>query len=156
MVTCAQSSVFKLRYPFVGLCELATSQFLSCVVEPQNLQDVLTLPHWLQVMKVKYEALTKNRTWLLVPYRGQKLVNCKWVFKTKLKADGSLLKHKARLVAKGFQQSAGLDYGETFSPVVKPTTICLILTLAATYKWPIRHVNNAFLNGYLKEEVFMK
>ncbi|KAK4265765.1 hypothetical protein QN277_026778 [Acacia crassicarpa] len=108
-------------------------------------------------MKEEYEALCRNHTWVLVPHQGQKLVDCKWVFKTKFKSDGSILKHKARLVANGFQQSAGIDYGETFSPVVKPTTILLILTLAVTFRWQIRQldVNNAFLNGYLKEDVFM-
>ncbi|KAK4268343.1 hypothetical protein QN277_025013 [Acacia crassicarpa] len=108
-------------------------------------------------MKTELHALSRNKTWLLVPYRGQKLVDCRWVFKTKFKPDSSVLKHKACLVAKGFQQSAGIDYGETFSPVVKPTTIRLILTLAVTFNWEVRQldVNNAFLNGYLKEEVFM-
>jgi len=95
----------------------------------------------------------------LVPFDGiQKLVDCKWVYKTKFKADGSILKHKARLVAKSFQQVTGVDYTETFSPVVKPTTIHIILRIAVTFNWDVKQldVNNAFLNGYLQEDVFMK
>lgn len=96
---------------------------------------------------------------VLVPFTGtQKLVDSKWIFKTKYQADGSILKHKARLVAKGFQQSPGVDFGETFSPVVKPITVRVILTLAVTFGWEIRQldVNNAFLNGLLRESIYMK
>ena len=85
------------------------------------------------------------------------MVQCKWVFRTKLKADGSLDKHKARLVAKGFQQTPGVDFFETFSPVVKASTICIIFILAVSKGWGIQQIdiNNAFLNGDLHEEVFM-
>ena len=60
-------------------------------------------------------------------------------------------------MAKGFHQQAGLDYDETFSPVIKPTTVCIILTLAGHFDWPLRQldISNAFLHGYLKEDVFM-
>ena len=79
------------------------------------------------------------------------------MFKTKYRADGTLERRKARLVTRGFQQKAGLDYEETFSPVVKASTIRIILTLAVHYNWQVRQmdINNAFLNGYLKEAVFM-
>ena len=60
-------------------------------------------------------------------------------------------------MAKGFHQQAGLDYDETFSPVIKPTTVHIILTLAAHFDWPLHQldISNAFLHGYLKEDVFM-
>ncbi|XP_031280235.1 uncharacterized protein LOC116138690 [Pistacia vera] len=79
----------------------------------------------------------------------------KWAFRTKYNVDGSLQKYKARLVAKGFQQTPGLDNFETFSPVVKPSTIRIILTLAIMHGWDVQQidVNNAFLNGTSNEEL---
>jgi len=66
------------------------------------------------------------------------LVDCKWDYKIKFKVDGSILKHKARLVAKGFQQVAGVDYTETFSLVVKPTTIHITLSIVVTFNWDVK------------------
>lgn len=85
------------------------------------------------------------------------VVGHKWVFKTKLNSDGSLQKLKARLVAQGFQQTLGVDYFETFSPIVKLITIRIIITLAVSHHWPIFQidVNSIFLNGKMKEEVYM-
>ena len=79
------------------------------------------------------------------------VVHNKWVFRVKYKADGTVERLKARLVAKGFQQLAGVDFFETFSPVVKPCTIRVVFCLAVTYGWEIQQVdvNNAFLNGTL-------
>lgn len=101
----------------------------------------------------------RNQTWTLVkPSESRKPIGCKWVFRVKENSDGSLNKYKARLVAKGFHQQAGSDFTEAFSPVVKPVTVRIVLTLAVTHKWTIQQidVNNAFLNGTLEEEVFMQ
>jgi hypothetical protein len=79
------------------------------------------------------------------------------VFKVKRHANGQIERYKARLVAKGFKQRYDLDYEDTFSPVVKPSTVRLLLSLVVTHGWDIRplDIQNAFLNGVLEEEVYM-
>lgn len=100
----------------------------------------------------------KNGTWSLVDLPpDRRAIGCKWVFRVKENADGTLNKLKARLVAKGFHQTPGFDFSETFNTVVKPATVRVILTLALSHGWPVAQldVNNAFLNGELTEEVYM-
>jgi histone deacetylase 1/2 len=126
--------------------------------EPKTARQALTDPKWHSAMKEEYEALQKNQTWTLVPLpQHRQAIGCKWVFRIKENPDGSINKYKARLVAKGFHQQQGFDFNETFSPVIKPITIRIILSLAISYKWPLKQldVNNAFLNGSLDEEVYM-
>ena len=110
-------------------------------------------------MQSEFSALTKNNTRVLVPRPPHvNVVSCKWVYKLKQHADGSLDKYKARLVARGFTQQYGVDYQDTFSHVVKPATVRLILSLANSSGWHLRQidVSNAFLHGFLNEEVFMQ
>ena len=85
-------------------------------------------------------------------------MGCKWVFTVKENADGTVNRYKARLVAKGFHQVVGSYFNETFSPVIKPVTVRLILTLALTNNWEMLQldVNNAFLNGFLEETIYMQ
>ena len=100
-----------------------------------------------------------NKTWDLVSLPpNRKAVGFKWVFRVKESADGTVNKYKARLVAKGFHQVAGSNFNETFSPVIIPVTVRLILTLALTNKWELFQldVNNAFLNGFLEETIYMQ
>ena len=111
-------------------------------------------------MKQEFKALIDNNTWDLVTLPNDRQpVGCKWVFRIKENAYGSVNRYKAaRLVAKGFHQVAGCDFTETFSPVIKPVTIRLILTLVVTNKWDLFQldVNNAFLNGSLQETIYMQ
>jgi len=110
-------------------------------------------------MDAEYDALMKNKTWHLVPpQKGRNIIDCKWVYKIKCKQDGSLDRYKARLVAKGFKQRYGIDYEDTFSPVVKAATIRVVLSIAVSRGWTIRQldVHNAFLHGLLEEDVYMK
>ena len=100
----------------------------------------------------------KNKTWTLIPNnQNYKLIGNKWVYKVKENSDGTINKYKARLVAKEFIQILGLDFNETFSPVVKAATIRIIITLAVNNDWLLRQVdiNNAFLNGDLTKTVYM-
>ena len=86
---------------------------------------------------------------------GAHIISGKWVFRHKLNPDGSLERYKARWVVRGFTQRAGIDFGETFMPVVKPATIRTVLTIAASRRWSTRQldVSNAFLHGNLQEHV---
>jgi hypothetical protein len=108
-------------------------------------------------MKAEYEALQANHTWDLVPAPpGANVVTEKWIFKLKLHADGSLERYKARYVLQGFTQRPGVDFDETFSPVVKPATIRTVLTLALAQNWPVHQLNvtNAFLHSTLTKTVY--
>ncbi|GLU04184.1 hypothetical protein SLE2022_213450 [Rubroshorea leprosula] len=91
-------------------------------------------------MQEELDALQKNETWKLVPppSSSTNIVGSKWVFKTKLHPDGSIERFKARLVAKGFSQIPGVDFDETFSLVLKPTTLRLVIALATTLNWSLR------------------
>jgi hypothetical protein len=108
-------------------------------------------------MRSEFNALVENSTWQLIPRPpGANVVSGKWVYKHKFHSDGSLSRHKARWVVRGFSQEHGIDYDETFSPVVKPSTIRIILSLAVSSRWPIHQldIKNAFLHGFLSEVVY--
>jgi histone deacetylase 1/2 len=109
-------------------------------------------------MNIEFDALLHNGTWNLVPKPSNaNLVGCKWVYQIKRKCNGDIDRFKARLVAKGFHQQEGVDFSETFSPVVKPTTVRLVLSLTVSRGWPLRQIDvqNAFLHGYLHKDVYM-
>uniref|UniRef100_A0A803P2C3 Reverse transcriptase Ty1/copia-type domain-containing protein n=1 Tax=Cannabis sativa TaxID=3483 RepID=A0A803P2C3_CANSA len=100
----------------------------------------------------------KPKTWVLVkPSPEYNVVGNNWVFKEKYNADGSVQRLKTRLVAKGFHEIPGLNFGETFSPVIKPSTIRVVLFVAVSKGWKIKQldINNAFPNGKLEEVVYM-
>lgn len=108
-------------------------------------------------MEEEHGALMKNNTWDLVPRPPQaNVVSGKWMFKHKLRPDGSLDRYKARWVLRGFTQRPSVDFDETFSPVVKPATVRTVLSLALSRQWPIHQldVKNAFLHGTLSETVY--
>lgn len=131
----------------------------SVPTEPSSHTEAMHYDQWKEAMDSEYSALIKNQTWILVPPRKNiNLIDNKWVFKLKRKADGSVDRYKARLVAKEFKQRFGVDYHDTYSPVVKPTTIRVIISLAVTRGWKLRQIDiqNAFLHGFLQEEVYMR
>ncbi|GKV35227.1 hypothetical protein SLEP1_g43529 [Rubroshorea leprosula] len=109
-------------------------------------------------MEDEINALEKNNTWTLETLPpGKRAIGCKWVYKIKYKADGTIEQYKARLVAKGFTQVEGLDYHDTFALVAKLVTVRCLLAVAAIRNWELHQldVHNAFLHGDLDEEVYM-
>ena len=132
---------------------------LTSTGEPCSLSEALDDPKWKSAMEEEYEALIQNKTWHLVPpSKNKNLIDCKWVYRIKKNADGTIDRYKARLIAKGFKQRYGIDYEDTFSPVVKAATIRVVLAISVSRGWSLRQldVKNAFLHGVLEEEVYMK
>lgn len=157
MITRSKVSIFKPRTFIASLLRNPQIPALSLTV-PESVAVALTLPDWKLAMDNEYNALIQNGTWSLVPFQPHMhVVDHKWVFRVKFHSDGSVQRLKARLVAKGFQQQPGVDFAETFSPVVKPSTIRVMLSLAATYDWEIQQIDidNAFLHSILFEDVYM-
>ena len=143
------------RYSPAHLNYIAT---VSRDEEPTSYDIVAADPKWQEAMNSELQALIDNQTWSLVSLRpGKRPISCKWVYRIKRKADGSVERYKARLVARGFTQAAGIDYHDTFSPTAKMVTVRCLLAVAASQNWSLHQldVNNAFLNGDLLEEIYM-
>ncbi|MCO5571350.1 hypothetical protein L7F22_025088 [Adiantum nelumboides] len=110
-------------------------------------------------MDEEMTALDVNETWELVSFpEGKKPIGCKWVYKVKHNADGSISRYKARLIAKGYAHMYGIDYEEAFSHVAKMAIVCSVIAVAASKGWLLhqKNVKNAFLHGDLQEEVYME
>ena len=130
--------------------------------EPESFQEAQTHKDrgsWMKAMQEEMESLQKNNTYELVKLpKGRKALRNKWVYKLKKDGRGDLVKYKARLVVKGFGQKKGIDFDEIFSPVVKLSSIRIILGLATNQDLEIEQldVKTAFLHGDLEEEIYMQ
>lgn len=151
MVTHARAGIHKPNPKYA----MAATEAISPL--PQSVRSTVKDPHWYAAMQKEFDALQANKMWTLVPRPpGARIITGKWVFKHKLNPDSTLERYKARWVMRGFNQRPGIDFGETFSPEVKPMTIRTVLTLMATNNWPAHQldVSNAFLHGNLQEQVY--
>jgi hypothetical protein len=152
MVTRAQTGNLKTK-------QVQSFNVLSvATIEPKSYTQATKIPYWRDAMTDEYNTLLSNGTWCLVPpSSSQNMVGCRWVFKQKKNANGAVERYKACLVAKGYHQRPGVDFADTFSPVVRPTTIRLLLSIAVGQRWPICQIgiSNAFLHGKLDADVFM-
>ena len=129
--------------------------------EPTTVKEALNGPDahkWKKAMEAEFESINDNKVWSLVELPGdRKPITTKWVFKKKLGPDGSVSTFKARLVAQGFSQKLGIDYEETFSPVVRFESVRTVLALAAQNNLEVHQmdVKSAFLNGELNENLYV-
>ncbi|KAM2155327.1 hypothetical protein ACFX1Q_047045 [Malus domestica] len=129
MMTRSKSGIFKKNKTFY--VEVKSEDY--SLKEPQSFYATSKLSQWQGAMQEEMDALIQQKTWTLVHLPPNKnLVGCKWIYKIKKHPDGIVAQYKAMFVAKGFSQEVGLDYYETFSHVVKPTTVRLILSLTAS------------------------
>uniref|UniRef100_A0AAV1TF83 Integrase catalytic domain-containing protein n=2 Tax=Peronospora matthiolae TaxID=2874970 RepID=A0AAV1TF83_9STRA len=130
------------------------------LAEPVTFQDAINGPdqaHWRNAVKAELKSMHILGVFRAAKLpRGQGAIGTKWVFKIKRKADGSVEKYKARLVAKGFKQKYGIDYTETFSPVVKYVTLRMVIAITKYFDWPLDQLDvvTAFLYGVMKEKVY--
>jgi hypothetical protein len=128
-------------------------------VETTCFEQAVANLKWDNAMDEEMAALDANATWELVALpEDKKAIGCKWVYKVKHNADGSMSKYKARLVAKGYAQTYGIDYEETYSPVAKMIIVRAIIAMAATKGWSLHQidVNNVFFHGDLHEKMYME
>ncbi|GAA0138621.1 transmembrane signal receptor [Lithospermum erythrorhizon] len=132
---------------------------ISSIIEPKIYKQAIKDSQWIYAMNKELDVLSSNGTWDIMHLPvGKRVISCKWIYKIKLKLDESIEMYKARLVAKGLTQQHGIDYTETFSPVVKMSTVSCILTIDVSFGWPFFQldVNNSFLYGDLVKEVYMQ
>ena len=132
------------------------------VTEPITLKEALMTSNakeWQEAADLEYESLLENETWDLVDLpRDRKAIGSRWVFKVKHHSDGRVERYKCRLVAKGYSQKYGADYDETFSPVVRFSSIRTLLAFAVQNNLHVHQMDvvTAFLNGHLEEESYME
>ena len=125
MQTRAKSGIFKPKRAH------HTTAIDYLQTEPLTFKLASQFPQWCDAMTSEFAALDRQATWSLVPLSpSHNIVGCRWVYKLKRNSDGSIARYKARLVAKGYHQQHGMGYDETFSPVVKPATVRLVLSIA--------------------------
>ena len=154
-----------VRFGFNEYVDVAAVDHLAFkagqVLEPRTIEEARSgddTDKWRAAADSEYSSLLENQTWDLVELpHDREAIPCKWVFKMKYKEDGSIERYKARLVAKGYAQQHGVDYDETFSPVVRFSSIRVLLSFALQQNMHVHQMDvvTAFLHGKLEEEIYM-
>ncbi|KAL0291057.1 UNVERIFIED_CONTAM: Retrovirus-related Pol polyprotein from transposon TNT 1-94 [Sesamum calycinum] len=143
-----------------GKCDFARWLLvvLSTIQEPRSYPQARVVRSGMKLRNRNLMLLIKKKgTWEIVELpKGTKPIGCKWVYKVKLKQDGSV-ENKARLVVKGYNQVKEVDYFDRFSPIAKTVTVRLVFAVALSLDWPVHQVdiNNTFLHGFLDEDIYM-
>ncbi|CAL9224779.1 unnamed protein product, partial [Arabidopsis halleri] len=142
--------------------DMASYALMVDTYDPSNYREAISGPEkegWMGAMTEETLSLSKNQTWDLTPLpKGKKMIGCKWVFKKKTGvSEKEAVTFKARLVAKGYSQRKGVDYEEIFSPVMRHTSIRVMLGLVACWDLHLEQmdVKTSFLHGNLEEEIYM-
>jgi hypothetical protein len=129
-------------------------------VEPQKVFEALEDPNWVEEMHEELYNFERNKVWSLVEKSKdcRNIIETKWVFKNKQDANGIVVRNKDRLVAQGYSQVEGIDYGETYAPVARLKSICILLAYASHHNFKLQQmdVKSDFLNGPLHELVYVK
>eukprot|EP00253_Pinus_taeda_P032482 PITA_32482 len=144
---------------FRNLSDIYNESLYCHVDDPIHFEDAIKDRKWIKAMDEEINAIERNKTWDLVELpKGKEVIGNKWVYKTKCNAEGNIERHKATLVVKRYKQQYGRDYKETFTPVARMETVRAVLSIAAQNKWKVYQmdVKSAFLNGVLKEEVYIE
>ncbi|UYV66641.1 K02A2.6-like, partial [Cordylochernes scorpioides] len=147
--TCGPTHSYNLRPRKTSQCDVA-SAWIAESLEPVTYEEA---------MNEEKQALIKNKTWELMDFPDNaKAIGCKWIFLIKRKGNGEIDRYRARLVAKGFSQRRGIDYKETFAPVVRYDSVRVLLALATVMDMEIMQfdIKTAFLNGDLDEDIYMQ
>ena len=149
------------EYDTVGLA-MVSNDIVQGVREPLTYQEAIQSAesaHWKRAMDEEIAALRSNNTWKTMPLPADAhAIGCKWIYKVKLNSDGSIERYKARLCAKGYSQKYGIDYQETFAPVMRYKSQRVLLSLATVWDYEADQMDvvTAFLNGEMKQDVYMK
>ena len=128
-------------------------------IEPKSVTEALKHPSWVQAMQEELQQFDKNKVMTLIKCPQDVIViGMKWVFRNKTDENDTVIKNKARLVAKGYSQQEGIDYDETFAPVARMEAIRIFLSYATYMNFKVYQmdVKSTFLNGELKEEVYVQ
>ena len=151
-----KSAGIKTRKAQANICAYAA--FIA-QEEPKNVQEALQDENWIMAMQEELNQFERCDVWELVdPPEDASIVGTKWVFKNKVDEFGTITRNKARLVAQGYNQQEGIDFDQTYAPVARLESIRMLLSFACYKKFKLHQmdVKSAFLNGYLKEEVYVK
>jgi hypothetical protein len=121
-------------------------------------EDALRDPDWVVAMQEELNNFKRNKVWSLVERPKQNVVGTKWVFRNKQDEFGVVTRNKARFVTKGYSQLEGLDFKETFAPIARLESICILLVYATHHDFKLYQmdVKSALLNGPIKEKVYME
>ena len=150
-----------LRIRTVNKC-VANFVSYSCYlskVEPTKVEEVLQDESWAEAMHDELLQFQRNDVWTLVPrLEGEHIIGTKWIFRNKTNEEGNVIRNKARLVVQGYSQMERVDYDETFAPVARMEPIRILLALACQLKFKLYQmdVKIAFLNGLLKEDIYVE